>query len=133
MSMIEDIKELGKLGYTKDEINQIIGFNSATVAPVVKEEKEPEQKIEQAVEAKDIKPEATVAGLSLESLGIKLPEKTAEEAPQKTQTEVIDILRQMSSEIASLRQTQQVANTQKPVATIEDISVADIVSAFSEN
>ena len=133
MSMIEDIKELGKLGYTKDEINQIIGFNTATVAPVVKEEKEPEQKIEQAVEAKDIKPEATVAGLSLESLGIKLPEKNAEEAPQKTQTEVIDILRQMSSEIASLRQTQQVANTQKPVATIEDISVADIVSAFSEN
>lgn len=131
MSMIEDIKELGKLGYTKDEINQIIGFKSATTAPEVKEIKtEPEQK----VETKETKPEDTVGGLSLESLGIKLPEKAEDDAPQKTQTEVIDILRSMSAEIASLKTAQQVANTQNAVnVTPKDISIADMVSAFTEN
>jgi hypothetical protein len=130
MSMIEDIKELGKLGYTKDEINQIIGFKAATTAPEVKEIKnEPEQKVEPEKTA-----EQTVGGLSLESFGIKPIEKAEEEAPQKTQTEVIDILRSMSAEIASLKSAQQVANTQTAVnVTPKDISIADMVSAFTEN
>lgn len=131
MSMIEDIRELGKLGYTKDEINQIIGFKSATTAPEVKEIKtEPEQK----VETKETKPEDTVGGIGLDSFGIKSIEKTEEEAPQKTSTEVIDILRSMSAEIASLKSAQQVANTQTAVnVTPKDISIADMVNAFTEN
>lgn len=132
MSMIEDIRYLNEtLGYTKDEINQIIGFKAATKAPEVKEIKnEPEQK----VETKETKPEDIVGGLSLESLGIKLPEKAEDDAPQKTQTEVIDILRSMSAEIASLKTAQQVANTQNAVnVTPKDISIADMVSAFTEN
>lgn len=131
MSMIEDIRELGKLGYTKDEINQIIGFKSATTAPEVKEIKtEPEQK----VETKETKPEDTVGGIGLDAFGIKSIEKTEEEAPQKTSTEVIDILRSMSAEIASLKSAQQVANTKTAVnVTPKDISIADMVNAFTEN
>ncbi len=131
MSMIEDIKELGKLGYTKDEINQMVAFKASTTAPEVKEIKtEPEQK----VETKEIKPEDTVGGISLEAFGIKPIEKAEGEAPQKTSTEVIDILRSMSAEIASLKSAQQVANTQTAVnVTPKDISIADMVSAFTEN
>lgn len=131
MSMIEDIKELGKLGYTKDEINQIIGFKAATTAPKVEDVKN-----EQATETKEAEKtaEQTVGGVSLESFGIKLPEKAEDDAPQKTQTEVIDILRSMSAEIASLKTAQQVANTQTAVnVTPKDISIADMVSAFTEN
>lgn len=132
MSMIEDIKTLAELGYSKDEINQIVGFKSATTAPKVED-----VKTEQATETKtnpEKTAEQTVGGLSLESLGIKLPEKVEDDASQKTQTEVIDILRSMSAEIASLKTAQQVANTQNAVnVTPKDISIADMVSAFTEN
>lgn len=126
MSMIEDIKELGKLGYTKDEINQIIGFKSAAEVPKVEE-----VKTEQVTETKGVK-EVTQSIQYPIGTGIE-PLKTEEkkESPKETDGEVIAYIKSLEAKLDSLQRTQQASNTAMQIEVAPIKSAGEMLDALS--
>lgn len=127
MSMIEDIKELGKLGYTKDEINQIVGFKSATTAPVGEVKTEPEQKVENKEEAKEVTP-----GIQYPiGTGIEPIVEEKKESPKETDGEVIAYIKSLEAKLDSLQRTQQASNTAMQIEVAPIKTAGEMLDALS--
>lgn len=127
MSMIEDIRELGKLGYTKDEINQIIGFKSATVAPVEEVKTEPEQKVETKVEVKEVTPGIQYTP----ETGIEPKVDEKKESPKETDGEVIAYIKSLEAKLDSLQRTQQASNTAMQIEVTPIKTAGEMLDALS--